>query len=169
MGKRIYKAMTNEEVAEELRKGKTYKELAAESGYSIQSIKRKAYEVGYKTRDHVLTEDQIAEIRRLEAEGHSLYYIARHTNHSGETTQKYMANPFQTEYDPDADLRGVTYAEKPEKKKEVFLVPYKTIRKDGKWVRLYRVMRDVTDEVFEDEELANIDKERAKKKKGEKK
>lgn len=151
--------LTPELVAE--RVAADYQQIADETEYNIQSIKRFAKEAGitHPKPRRPLSEDY-DKIDEMAKAGATAHQISKALGRNWQSVYDYMIEKgFITtpRDDEEADLLRMKFRrEKKKKEPERFKVKVGQKIVDGKMVDVYKMMTDVTDEIFETDDIESF-------------
>lgn len=153
--------LTPELVAERVAAGQNYQQIADETEYNIQSIKRFAKEAGitHPKPRRPLSEDY-DKIDEMAKAGATAHQISKTLGRNWQSVYDYMIGKgFITtpRDDEEADLLRMKFRrEKKKKEPERFNVEVGRKVVDGKVVRVIHRMTDVTDEIFETDDIESF-------------
>ena len=153
--------LTPELVAERVAAGQNYQQIADETEYNIQSIKRFAKEAGitHPKPRRPFVED-IDKIDQMAREGMTTHQIAKTLGRNWQSVHDYMIQKGYIEEvieEDDAEILRMKFRrEKKKKEPERFNVEVGRKVVDGKVVRVIHRMTDVTDEIFETDDIESF-------------
>jgi len=153
--------LTPELVAQRVAAGQNYQQIADETEYNIQSIKRFAKEAGitHPKPRRPFAED-IDKIDQMAKEGMTTHQIAKTLGRNWQSVHDYMIQKGYIEEvieEDDAEILRMKFRRKKKKKEqERFKVKVGQKIVDGKMIDVYKMMTDVTDEIFEADDIESF-------------
>ena len=152
--------LTPESVAERVAAGQKYEEIASETKYNISTIKRMAKAAGitHPKPRRPLSEDY-DKIDTMAKEGMTANQISKSLGRNWQSIYDYMINKgfiVRPEEDDEADLLRMKFKRTKKKDPERIKVKIGEKVQDGKIVGIYHTMLDVTEEIFESEDIESF-------------